>query len=124
MTLTAPKHLRGRIGNHNRALLDERAAWIRQAHGEGYTAVAIGKALGLSDGAAFKACAQAGCTRVSQQSMCALRKQGLKFGSPGKAYHSMSIPARARLADASARRGKPLLQVLTDFWNEHHGADA
>ena len=124
MTLTAPKHLRGRIGNWRRELLEERAEWIRKAHGEGHTSRAIGEALGISHGAAMKAVNLAGCRRINRQSRSCSYSQGLILGPASTAYDSLPIPARAALADAAARKGKPMLQVMADFWAQHHGAQA
>lgn len=125
MTLKAPKHLRGKIGNHRIELLAERAEWIRQVHRKGYTGRQIGTALGLSDSAGGVAVRKAGCARIPRHSMTELRRQGITLGPTEAAYESLSIHARCRLADHCARTGKHLVQAMADFWEQHHGeADA
>ncbi len=124
MTLTAPEHLRGRIGNHRPELLAERAEWIRQVKANGCKSTEVSAALGISYNAAREAAAKAGCGHVSQQTMNVLWKQGIKIGPPKRTVEGMSVRGRARLADEAARTGKPLLHVMADFWEQHHGAQA
>ena len=124
MTLTAPEHLRGRISNKRTALLAERAEWIRQVKANGCKGTEIAAALGISYNAAREAAAKAGCGHVSHQTMNVLWKQGIKIGPPKKTVDGMSVMGRARLADEAARTGKPLLHVMADFWEQHHGAQA
>lgn len=124
MTLIAPEHLRGRISNKRPARLAERAEWIRQAKAAGCKGTEIAAALGISCGAANQAIVKAGCKRVSQQTMNILWKQGISLGAPKQAVDGMSVVGRSRLADEAARAQKPLIAVLADFWEQHHGVKA
>lgn len=122
MTLTAPEHLRGRIGNHRPELLAERAEWIRQVRDAGQTTTAIGVALGISRGAAIRATKAAAGPRRIRATVNSLFAQGLIVGSAKRAIDAMPVSGRTKLADAAARTGKPMSSVLADFWAQHHGA--
>lgn len=124
MTLTAPKHLRGRMGKTNPARMAERGEWIVKMHRAGHPFDEIALALGIRYNTVLVAAKMAGYQRSFQQRLDTLRTQGILLGKPSAAYDSLSIPARTALADTCARQGKPLLHVMADFWEQHHGAQA
>ena len=124
MTLTPPKHLRGRMGKNNAARKAKRGEWIMQMHRAGHPFDEIALALGIRYTTVLEAAKLAGYRRVSKQRLDTLQTQGIRLGKSSAAYDSLSIPARTALANTSARQGKPLLHVMADFWERHHGAQA
>lgn len=124
MPLTAPEHLRGRLGKGRTDLQSKRGAWIMKSYRAGHPFDEIAKALGIRYDRVLSIANANGYRRGERQLLKTLHSQGIILGKPGEAYDILPIPAREKLADTAAKHGKPMLHVLADFWAQHHGAQA
>ncbi|MGN7867766.1 hypothetical protein [Paracoccus sp. 22332] len=122
MTLTAPNHLRGKMTNARLELKQARDEWIREHHQLGYRAKEIADALCLRAEIVQARLRLLGCGRKIVHSVGSLQHNSIVVGNAYKAIGAMSPCARAALADAAARKGKPMVQAMADFWAQHHGA--
>ena len=117
--LIAPPEITGKLtGRPDR--MRQRDEWMREAHSRGYRANEIAAAVGIRASVIEVRLRSIGCGRGRVNSVNYIRQNGVASGNVFRAIGAMTPFGRGTLANAAARAGRPMADVLAQFYDRHH----
>lgn len=119
MTLTAPKHIRGRMRCGTPVdLVSERLEWMTIQRKSGATLADLSHAIGISISSVQRilTAGRVRYRRPIKNGMSRFYACGVKVGAISPAIEAMPVEVQERLLDDAARSGKTASAILADVY--------